>query len=90
MAYLLKTDEILEALLKVDSASGATFQSQLEALASTMAECLAARLGVTAGPATFEGVAFAGTAAAFCPAFNGQPLPDAIAEYDHEAEWEGI
>jgi hypothetical protein len=51
-----------------------------------MADTIAAALGVTAGPATFEGTAFAGTCAPFRPAFPGQPCPSPLSDYDPE-EW---
>lgn len=88
MAYILRTDEILEALQTIQHPRAADYLAQLEALASCMASDLGQALGINAGRATFEGTGFAGTAAPFRPAHPGQPLPDAIESYDTATEWE--
>ena len=88
MGYTLKTDEILEALCDLSHPSASSFRSQVEGLTQLMADALAVQLTIEAGNASFEGVAFAGTACTFRPTFEGQPLPDAIATYDSAEEWE--
>lgn len=87
MSYVLRTDEILEGLINANHPRATEFRQMLETLASDMASALADILEIQAGPATFEGVAFAGTAAVFRPAFPGQPCPDAIEQYDTATEW---
>lgn len=87
MSYTLKTDEILEALLSLHHPAGSEFQKRLESLTQEMADELSVRAEIVAGSATFEGVAFAGTACTFRPAFEGQALPECIAGYDSEDEW---
>lgn len=88
MAYILKTDEILEALQSIEHPRAASYLAQLEALVDNMASDLGQALGINAGSATFEGTGFAGTAAPFRPAHPGQLLPDAIEHYDTASEWD--
>lgn len=87
MSYCLRTDEILEGLINAGNPRAAQYQRALEGLATGMAWDLANQLGIKAGPATFEGVAFAGTCACFFAASEGQEIPDAIAGFDSADEW---
>lgn len=88
MSMILRTDELLEAL-GTDSPEGAAFEAELVSLTQRIADTLAARLGIAAGVASFEGTAFCGTACAMLPAYEGQPMPEVLGEYDSPSEWEG-
>lgn len=87
MAYVMKTDEILEALQVAGHPDGKALQAQLEALVNVMAATLAQSQGIECGRASFEGTDFAGTACTFRPAYQGQPLPDCMESYDNAEEW---
>jgi hypothetical protein len=87
MTKQLAIDEMLECLLAMKHPSAAALQITLEGLGSAMAQLIAKELDVHAGPATFQGVAFAGTCAPFTPHFAGQPCPKALEPYD-TLEWE--
>ncbi|HUZ91548.1 MAG TPA: hypothetical protein VMU78_06580, partial [Methylocella sp.] len=86
MAKQLTLDEMLDCLVSINHPTARTCQAIVEAIGTVMAETIAAALGVSAGPATFEGAAFAGTCAPFRPAFPGQPCPTLLAHYDPD-EW---
>ncbi len=88
MSYTLKTDELLEALQQDGDPTAPAFQKALEGLADAMAQRLADRHQVGVGEASFEGVAFAGTACTFHPAYRGQPVPDAMRGFDNLEEWQ--
>jgi hypothetical protein len=87
MAKQLTLDEMIESLTLMNHPAAGTCQAVIEAIGTLMADTIAAALGVTAGPATFEGTAFAGTCAPFRPAFPGQPCPSPLSDYDPE-EWD--
>jgi hypothetical protein len=86
MAKQLTTDEMLECLLALKHPAAPAFQGIIEATGNAMAQFLAKELNVHAGPATFQGTAFAETCAPFTPAFPGQPCPPPLSEYDCD-EW---
>jgi hypothetical protein len=87
MTKQLTLDEMLECLITINHPAARTCQAIIETIGTAMAERIAAALGVTAGHASFEGTAFAGTCAPFRPAFEGQPCPCPLSLYDPE-EWE--
>lgn len=89
MSYILRADEIMDAIRAAKVPHAEERISELETLVSRMAVSLAAHLGITCGAATFEGTAFAGTCAPFFPAVEGQPLPEVFAEFafDNAEEW---
>ena len=60
MAKQLTLDEMIESLILKNHPAAGTCQAVIEAIGTLMADTIAAALGVTAGPATFEGTAFAG------------------------------
>lgn len=88
MAYTLKMDEILEALLISNHHRAQEYQSQVEALCDAMAQALANEQGVICGAASFEGTGFCGTACTFQPSAPGQPIPACMEGYDNGEEWE--
>ena len=87
MAKQLTLDEMLDCLIAMNHPTARTCQAVVEAIGTVMADTIATALGVTAGAATFEGTAFAGTCAPFRPAFPGQPCPSPLSDYDSE-EWD--
>src|SRR5208282_6745947 len=78
---------MLDCLIAMTHPTARTCQAVVEAIGTVMADTIATTLGVTAGAATFEGTAFAGTCAPFRPAFPGQPCPSPLSDYDPE-EWD--
>lgn len=88
MAKQLSLDEMLEVLLQCDQPRGEQYLTLVETLGCMLAADVAKALRVTAGPATFQGTAFAGTCAPFFPAFEGQSVPALLATYDVDGEWE--
>lgn len=88
MTKLLNLDEMLDCAKEIGLPDADMWAGQLEAIGSTMAAGIADKLGVIAGDATAEGVAFAGTCAPFNPAFEGQPCPDDLDRFDPEGDWE--
>ncbi len=88
MTKLLNLDEMLDCAKEIGLADADTWAGQLEAIGSTMAAAIADKLGVIAGDAAAEGVAFAGTCAPFNPAFKEQLCPDALDQFDPEGDWE--
>jgi len=86
MAKQLTLDEMIESLTLMNHPAAGACQAVIEAIGTLMADTIAADLGVSAGPATFEGTAFAGTCAPFRPAYPGQPCPSPLSDYDPE-EW---
>jgi hypothetical protein len=87
MTKQLTLDEMIECLSSMNHPTASTCKAVVEAIGTIMADSIAAALGVTAGPATFEGTAFAGTCAPFRPAFPGQPCPSPLSDDDPE-EWD--
>jgi hypothetical protein len=87
MAKQLTLDEMIESLTLMNHPAAGACQAVIEAIGTLMADTIAAALGVTAGPATFEGTAFAGTCAPFRPTYPGQPCPSPLSDYDPE-EWD--
>ena len=55
---------------------------RMEAIGTVMAQALAERLAVRAGPASIQGLTLSGTRAPFRPAFPGQPCPAPLASDD--------
>ncbi|MCG7629051.1 hypothetical protein MHM88_14665 [Epibacterium sp. MM17-32] len=87
MSIQLKTDEMLEVLFYTGHPQAALFQRQLEQLADTMADEVAEVLQINRnGPASFEGLAFAGTCAPFEPRSRDQPCPGFLLDFDIEVE----
>ncbi|MGB5083327.1 MAG: hypothetical protein WBO09_01705 [Methylocystis silviterrae] len=87
MTKQLTIDEMLECLIDLQHEAAPTLQAAIEAIGSTMAQLIAAKLNVVAGAATFEGTAFAGACAPFTPRFPDQPCPDPLSRYD-SCEWD--
>ena len=87
MTKLLNLDEMLDCAREIGLPEADVWAGQLEAIGSTMAACIADKLGVIAGDASAEGVAFAGTCAPFNPAFDDQPCPEALEMFDPEGDW---
>jgi hypothetical protein len=87
MTKLLNLDEMLDCAKEIGLPQADAWAGELETIGSTMAAAIADKLGVVAGDATAEGVAFAGTCAPFNPAFEGQPCPDALDQFDPEGDW---
>ncbi|WP_036263173.1 hypothetical protein [Methylocapsa aurea] len=87
MSKQLTLDEMLETIHTLKHPTAAACQIALEAIGCAMAQVIAIELGVTAGPAIYEGTAFAGTCAPFSPSFEGQKCPTPLPDYDDEAEW---
>lgn len=87
MTKLLNLDEMLECAKGIGLPDADMWAGQLESIGSTMAAAIADKLGVIAGDASAEGLAFAGTCAPFNPAFERQPCPDALDQFDPEGDW---
>jgi len=87
MAKQLTLDEMLDLLTVMQHPATRSYQAVVEAIGTIMADTIAAALGVSAGAATFQGAALAGTCAPFRPAFPGQPCPSPLSDYDSE-EWD--
>lgn len=88
MSKLLTIDEMLDCAREAKMPGIELTIANFEHLATVLARELAAHLGVEAGDAHFEGVAFAGTCAGFFPKAPGQPCPAPLDQYD-PTEWEG-
>jgi hypothetical protein len=86
MAKQLTIDEMLSVLKEIDHRSYEHHKEAIEAIGSLMAIDIARALHVTTGPATFQGVALAGTCAPFEPSHSGQVCPDPLSKYD-PSEW---
>lgn len=86
MTKQLTLDEMLETLHALKHPTASDCQIALEAIGSAMARMIAHETRVDAGPATFQGTAFAGICASFRPSFPGQPCPPTLADYD-ATEW---
>jgi hypothetical protein len=87
MAKQPTLDELLDCLTVMNHPTARACQAVIEAIGTVMADTIAAALGVTAGAATFQGAALAGTCSPFRPAFPGQPCPSPLSDYDSE-EWD--
>ncbi|WP_262267102.1 MULTISPECIES: hypothetical protein [Microvirga] len=87
MTKLLNLDEMLDCAKEIGLPQADIWAGELETIGSTMAAAIADKLGVIAGDASAEGVAFAGTCAPFNPAFEGQPCPDALDQFDPDGDW---
>ena len=87
MTKQLTLDEMLEVLILMKDPIAPRLKAHIENLGSAMAELIALRLGVAAGPATFQGTAFAGTCAPFAPRFPGQRCPEPLCSFD-ASEWD--
>jgi len=75
MTKQLTVDEMLEILISTNHPAANGFKAIIEAAGTAMADTIAKTLGVTAGPATFQGTAFAGTCAPFKPAYPKPAMP---------------
>lgn len=87
MSYQMKPDEILESLQNCNHPSADAFERALCSLVDAMAVMLAQSQGIVAGRAHMEGVGFAGICVPFMPAYDGQPLPACMADYDDASAW---
>jgi hypothetical protein len=88
MSYLLKSDEIMEALQIADHPRAARLIAMVEGAVNCAAWDLAQHLGVKCGVGDFQGVAYAGLCVPFYQASEGQEMPDAIACFDDSEGWE--
>lgn len=87
MAKLLTLDEMLEAGRLSNLPGIEDTIKCFECLASIVAAELADHLDVETGPATFAGLALAGTCAPFYPKHASQPCPPPLDQFD-PTEWE--
>lgn len=88
MAYQLKIDEMLDALCNAGHPDARELTRATEALADRLSAAIATACNITAEPASFQGLAFAGTCVPFYPKFDGQEVPEMIAGYDDENEFQ--
>lgn len=89
MAYVVRIEEMIDAIERLDEATAEVYRRKVEAIADEIADELATRLGVIARLARCEPAAFAGCAVVFEPAFRGQRLPDTLEGFDNSDEWGG-
>lgn len=82
MSIQLKADEMLDALITLNHPRASDYQSILCAVSTAMANDLGTTLGCWSGPATFQGMAFAGLCAPFGPTYHRQPCPEVLAALD--------
>jgi len=87
MAFQLKIDEMLDALCASGHPDAVQLTKIAESTADVLSSAICQQLDITCSPASFQGVAFAGTCVPFRPKYEGQELPPEIAEYDSEDEW---
>lgn len=93
MTKQLNLDEMLEICLTATGPRGNSLkkvgrsaQLTMESVGNMMAQCIAATFDIECGPATFEGVAFAGTCCPFYQKYPGQKTPEALKNYDPDEE----
>lgn len=92
MTKLLTLEEMIECARRIDPEGGElrdvadTAVRAIEAVGTTLAKCIAARLGVMAGKAEYEPEEFSGTCAPFYALQPGQPCPEPLRGFD-DAEW---
>jgi hypothetical protein len=86
MAYMLFTGEILETLRNLNVRGAGPLIDQLHRITDEAATLLAARLGVSRD-AVSELWDFKASVT-FHPGYPGQPLPEALAGFDDETEWD--
>ena len=85
MAKLLTLDEIIIALARIDPKTAGGAETVIVAITQELADILAARIGVDAGQATsWDG----GIVCSFAPLTDDEPIPDELADFDTEADWE--
>lgn len=87
MAKILNLDEMQEIMQSEGLPGAHFFKTALETIGTEMARVLADHLKLSASEARCEGTAFAGTCAAFRPLVEGDPCPEALQDYDTEADW---
>jgi hypothetical protein len=85
---ILTLDEMQEALHLAGHPQAGDFARKLEAVGDEMAAIIRETSGITSGQATCAGTAFGGTSVGFNPAKAGDQLPEIIAAYDVDGEWE--
>lgn len=90
MAKIINLEEMLEIACDLKLPGYESLVLQAEAVASAVAESIATMLCVKAGPATWEGKAFAGLCARFHPAFISQACPTEIDQADSDGDWENL
>lgn len=86
MSYLLYTGQTIEALIRAKHPRAAEFERRLFDLNNEAATELAGHLGVNVKlpvPSIFD----ANFDAAFSPAFEDQPMPEALEGFDTDSEW---
>lgn len=87
MAFQLKIDEMLDALCASGHPDAVQLTKIVESTADVLSSAICQQLGIECDPASFQGMAFAGTCVPFRPKHAGQALPPEIAAYDSEDEW---
>lgn len=88
MGIQLKTDEMLEILQQINHPQYTHAKQAVESAASFAAALVAGHFQTNVSHATFEGIGFAGTCAAFSPKKPDQPCPNIFTEFDDPNAWE--
>lgn len=88
MSYQMKLDEMQEALSRAGHPQAEAFERALCAIGDAMADALAVQFDLCNGSTEQHGVGFAGICCPFNPSHRGQPLPDALADFDDADAWE--
>lgn len=83
MAFQMKIDEMLDALCNSGNPRAVELQKATEELADKLAAAICQQFSLECDPASFQGLAFAGT----CVPFYGTKLPDELAGYDDPDEF---
>ena len=85
MAVILKTDEMLEALLEIDRKLAASFIHRVTELSTELADVIANHLGISAHGANFD---LGEVMAAFYSRTADQPAPELLTQFDPDGDWE--
>ncbi len=98
MAKIITIDEMLDTLRRIDQENPdihtkracLAIENRLKTLGNELAGLVRTKLDINSGECTIEGCDMGGSAVAFYPSKEGQPVPQVLVELniDSEADWE--
>ncbi len=87
MSKILDVNELLELAEDIKLPGLDELLANIEAAAENLTEAIAKHLDIRHTGADFER-GFGGLCGVFKPKHEGQPMPEAMEEYDTEGDWE--
>jgi hypothetical protein len=98
MAKIITIDEMLDTLRRLDQEDPdphtkrayLAIENQIKTLGNELAGLVRTKLDINSGECTIEGSDLAGSAVAFYPSKEGQPVPQVLVDLniDSESDWE--